>query len=226
MGDNTLTFHQVLYYPHSPSVSFINLHDDENTSVDAGQDFVSRYGGTLLQLQHSGKRHFAFMLNGRSFSFDPNRIFTPAGLRATLQKQGIYSEDAAYEVKKMANSLLMNYVDEKKLVIALHNNTERGLSILSYKKGGLEGKNAARVYVNSSMNPHDFMLTTDASFFHYLKRKKINVVLQHNKPADDGSLSVYAAKMKIPYINIEALHGHEEEQIKMLEVLKDIIFRY
>jgi hypothetical protein len=52
------------------------------------------------------------------------------------------------------------------------------------------------------------------------------VVLQHHRPQDDGSLSVYAAKKKIPYINIEALHGHLDEQIRMLETLKDIIFRY
>jgi len=226
IGNDTLIFHHVIYYPHSSSISFINLHDDENTSVEAGINFLSRYGGTLLQLQHSGKRHFRFMLNGQSFAFDPNRIFTNNGLKATLEKQGIYREDAAAEVQKIADSLLINYVDDKKLVIALHNNTERGLSILNYKKGGSEAENAAKVYVNSAMSPHDFMLTTHASFFHYLKRRKINVVLQHHKPQDDGSLSVYAAKKKIHYVNIEALHGHLDEQIKMLETLKDIIDRY
>jgi hypothetical protein len=226
IGSDTLTFHQVIYYPHSPSVSFVNLHDDENTSVEAGIDFLSRYGGSLLQLQHSGKRHFKFMLNGQPFAFDPNRIFTNKGIRETLEKQNIYREDAAAEVKKIADSLLINYVDNKKLVIALHNNTERGLSILSYRKGGFEFKNAARVYINGSMNPHDFILTTDAHIFHYLKRRKINVVLQRHNPGDDGSLSVYAAKKKIRYVNIEALHGHFDEQLQMLETLKGIIDQY
>ena len=226
IGDNALTFHRAIYYPHTEAVSFINLHDDENTSVEAGLDFLSRYGGTLLQLQHGGQRFFRFMLNGQSFAFDPNRIFTPAGVRATLQKQGLYREDAANEIKKVADSLLIQYVDDKKLVIALHNNSERGLSILSYKKGGFEAKNAARLYINRAMNPHDFILTTDVSFFNYIKRKKINVILQDQRPADDGSLSVYAAQKKIPYINIEALHGHLIEQIRMLDALKDIIFRY
>lgn len=216
----------MIYYPHSPSVSFINLHDDENTSVEAGINFLSRFGGSLLQLQHSGKRHFRFVLNGQSFGFDPNRIFTASGLKQTLEKQSIYREDAAIEVQKIADSLLINYVDDKKIVIALHNNTERGLSILSYKKGGFEAENAAKVYVSNAMNPHDFMLTTNASVFHYLKRKKINVVLQHHKPKDDGSLSVYAAKKKIHYINIEALQGHLDEQIRMLEAVKGIIDRY
>jgi len=226
VGDSVLTFHVTMYYPHSPSVSFINLHDDENTGVDAGLDFLSKYGGKLLQLQHSGKRHFTFTLTDQSFSFDPNRIFSEKGLRATLENQSMFREDAAIEVKRVADSLLINHVNDKKLVVALHNNSERGLSVISYLKGGPEAVNAARVYRNPAMNPHDFMLTTDKSLYHHLKHKKFNVVLQHHNPVDDGSLSVYAAKMKIPYINIEALQGHLEEQVKMLEAIKDIIYRY
>lgn len=226
IGNEILNLNSATYYPYSSAVSFINLHDDENTSVEAATDFLSKYGGVLLQLQHTGKRNFSFMLNGRSFSFDPNRIFTEKGIKATLEKQGLYQDSAAIEVNRLADSLLKKYVDNKKLVIALHNNTERGLSILIYKKEGFEARNAARVYINASMNPHDFMLTTERSFFHYLKQRKFNVVLQHHKPVDDGSLSVYAAKNKIPYINIEALRGHLDVQIKMLEALKDIIYRY
>lgn len=226
IANEILNFHSSIYYPYSSVVTFINLHDDENTSVEAATDFLSRYGGSLLQLKHTGKRNFSFMLNGQSFSFDPNRIFTDKGIKATLAKQGVYQDAAANEVRNLADSLLKKYVDNKKLVIALHNNTERGISILSYKRGGFEARNAARVYINDSMNPHDFMLTTERSFFQYIKQRKFNVILQHHKPADDGSLSVYAAKKKIPYINIEALRGHLEVQIKMLEALKDIIYRY
>ncbi len=76
------------------------------------------------------------------------------------------------------------------------------------------------------MNAHDFILTTEKAFFNYLKQKKLNVVLQHPRPYDDGSLSVYAGKKKIRYINVEALHGHLDEQVRMLEALKAIISRY
>ncbi len=226
IGDDTINLHLSIYYPYGNSVSFINLHDDENTSVEAGLDFLSKYGGKMVQLQHSGKRRFRFTLNQDTFSFDPNRIFTDKGIKETLEKENPYNEQAFFEVKKTADSILENYVDGKKLVIALHNNSERGLSILSYKKGGFEYKNAARVYINRFMNPHDFILTTVNDIFYHLKRNKINVVLQHHNPDDDGSLSVYAAKKKIPYINVEALQGHLDEQIKMMEVLKDIIYRY
>ncbi len=226
MGNDTLSFHTTIYYPYSKEVSFINLHDDENTSVETGMFFLSKYGGTLMQLQHTGKRRFVFMLDGQSFSFDPNRIFTKSGIKSTLEKQSVYSEDAFFQVKKIADTLVKNYVDNKKLVIALHNNTEKGLSVLSYNKGGYEARNSARIYINLSMNPHDFMLTTDRGLFNFLKRQKINVVLQHHRPADDGSLSVYAGKKKISYINVEALHGNYDEQVRMLEVLNEIINRY
>lgn len=226
IGTDTLTFLVSIYYPHSSQVSFVNLHDDENTSVEAGLIYISKYGGSLLQLQHSGKRRINFMFNNRASSFDPNRIFTPEGIRATLERDGEYEEGVASEVKKVADSILINYVNGKKLVIALHNNTENGLSILSYKKRGGEAVNAAKVYINKEMDPHDFILTTGNVIYHHLKRNKINAVLQHQEPEDDGSLSVYAGKNNIPYVNVEALHGHLDEQVKMLEVLKDIILQY
>ncbi len=226
VGADTLTMRLAVFYPRSQAVSFINLHDDENTSVEAGMDFLSRYGGSLLQLKHSGKRIFNFRLADQRFSFDPNRIFTDTGLRATLEKYSTFDESAAMEVQKIRDTILANYVNDKKLVIALHNNTKTGLSALSYRKGGSEAANASRVYINPLLNPHDFLFTTDASIFRKLKQSRLNVVLQHQRPKDDGSLSVYAAKKKITYINVEALHGNLDTQIKMLEALKDIIFRY
>jgi hypothetical protein len=33
---------------------------------------------------------------------------------------------------------------------------------------------------------------------------------------DDGSLSVYCGKLGIPYVNVEAQHGHLVRQLKML----------
>lgn len=226
IGNDTLTFHLSIYYPNSSQVSFINLHDDENTSVEAGLNYLSRYGGTLMQLQHGSKRRFRFMLNERLFSFDPNRIFTDDGIRSTLEKGGIFTPEAADEVKNIADSILINNVNGKKLVVALHNTKEQGLSILSYKKRGSEAANTAKLYINQKMNPHDFILTTENYIFHYLKKNRINVVLQVNTPVDDGSLSVYAARNKISYINIEALHVHLNEQVKMLEILKEIIVQY
>src|SRR5687768_13877565 len=142
IGNDTFNFHLTVYHPNTSTVSFINLHDDENTGAKACEYFIAKYGGSLLQLQHTGNRHFTFKLNGQSFSFDPNRIFTSKGLKATLTKLSVYREDAATEIRKFADIILKNYVDDKRLVITLHNNTENGLSILNYGKGQYGAKNA------------------------------------------------------------------------------------
>ena len=42
--------------------------------------------------------------------------------------------------------------------------------------------------------------------------------LKSTTPTDDGSLSVYCVANNIPYINIEAQHGHTEKQRAMLRV--------
>jgi len=77
------------------------------------------------------------------------------------------------------------------------------------------------------MDVDDFILTTDRSLFNRIKEKNINVVCEDiNAIRDDGSLSVYAARNKIPYVNIEAEHQHFDEQLQMLMVLEDIIKEY
>jgi hypothetical protein len=46
------------------------------------------------------------------------------------------------------------------------------------------------------------------------------VVLQHNTNAvDDGSLSIFYGRKNKSYVNVEAEHGHLEQQKKMLSVL-------
>jgi hypothetical protein len=77
------------------------------------------------------------------------------------------------------------------------------------------------------MDADDFVLTTDEKIFNHLKSKNINAVLQsHKVTTDDGSLSIYCSKKKIPYINIEAQHGHTAEQLRMLNALTSIINEY
>ena len=49
-------------------------------------------------------------------------------------------------------------------------------------------------------------------------------MLQNNhRVRDDGSLSVYAARHNIGYINVEARHGHAAEQREMLQTLLDYL---
>jgi hypothetical protein len=227
IGDQEIKVHSSCFIPCNDSIIFINLHDNENTSIEAAEEFLTDFGGTLIQLKHTGKRLIDFFHNNQSFSFDPNRMFSPIGRKTSLQKLGGYHIEAAQEAKNFADDLLQTFIDNKKLVVALHNNTEEGtLTITSFMKGQPEAKSATLVYQNPDMDPDDFILTTERNIYDSIKEKKINVVLQKKNAPDDGSLSIYAVKKNIPYINVEAQQDHVEEQLQMFEAIKDIIEQY
>ena len=209
------------------NISFINVHENESTSVEAAENFLINNGGTLTQLIHSGERYISFYIGKKKFYIDPNRIYTKKGIAATLKKLGHFNAEAAKKVDSFASQILQNFVDGKKLVVALHNNTDNNYSIESYKIGGDEAINAASVFINEQMDPDDFVVTTDSTLFNLIKEKNITVVLQNNKRVlDDGSLSVYAARKNIPYLNIEAQEDHQKEQLDILKALKDIILQF
>ncbi|MBK7099776.1 MAG: hypothetical protein IPH58_17615 [Sphingobacteriales bacterium] len=98
-------------------------------------------------------------------------------------------------------------------IVALHNNTDSSYSILSY----LNAKDAEDVYINENEDIDDFFFVTARSEFEYFKSLGRNVVLQSEEVKDDGSLSVYCQNNGIPYINIEAQHGHLQEQAEMIK---------
>lgn len=203
----------VANYVKGKGLSFINLHDDENTSVLAAVSVIDSLGGQLIQLKHSGERNVEFRLNGKNYEFDPNRMFTDAGAKASLEKFGRYSKDAHSKIRSFASFIVLNITSD--IIFTLHNNTDNNYSAASYLD---EYKNdAADVYLHPNKDPDDFYFVTERLFFDELKSRGYNVVLQNNRTmTDDGSLSVLAGRRDIPYINIETQHGHLAEQIDML----------
>jgi len=132
---------------------------------------------------------FQLRANGDTFTFDPNRIFTPAGIISTLQDYGPYTPDAGRAVSRFAALLLQVYkFDEKKvssllqynpthipnpfvtiqIVVALHNNSPN-YSAASYLPGGPFQKDASAVYINPATDPRNFFYVTETSSFNYLK---------------------------------------------------------
>lgn len=204
---------------------FCNLHDDENTSVEAGLVALRRSGGRLVELQHGGPRDLSFRLDGKTFAVDPNRIFTPEGARRSLAKLSRRTPEAEHAVDRFARDLLSLYAIERAdVVIALHNNTEGEYSALSYAKGGVYASDAAAVFIKDGSDPDDFFFVTETAVFDALRRRGYNVVLQDNrKVTDDGSLSVYCGRAGVRYINVEAQHGHLEPQVAMLRALQDVL---
>lgn len=223
IGDTNV--HALVFQHGTPSPLFINVHDDENTSVEAGKVVIEQTSGRLIELAHSGKRHLRFGLEGGSFAVDPNRIFSDAGIRATLERQGEYTEAAHQAVKLFAAQFLESFALEREpVIVALHNTVDGNYSIESYRAGAAHGTAAADLHVSTNRSRFDFFYVTDRRFFTYFKQRDFNVILQNNaNVTDDGSLSVYFGKKGIPYLNIETELGQLDRQIEMVRVAREMV---
>lgn len=215
-----------IYHNNSDSevkICAVNVHENENTSVTAVQSAAAFSQYKLLYLRQYGKRNIAYSFNGTdTFYFDPNRIFTLHGIKTSLETNSRYHDSAVQYAQKIADTILQ-WLQNARFIIALHNNSDRNYSIMSYKRKGIYAADAARYYINPLMDADDFIFTTDEKLYKWMKRKNINAVLQNNTGVtDDGSLSVFYKDRQVPYVNIEAEHGHLKQQIELI----DAVFLY
>ena len=199
--------------------TFLSLHENEQTAVEAVRQFIGRRGGRLIELKGQGQRLVSFELGRTRYSFDPNRIFTDIGLQKSLRMYGPYSRPAHEAVVQLRTALLKSIAGRSKFVVAVHNNTNGILSAESYKPGGEFQSEASRVAINPKLDPDDFFLVLNPALVERLRAAGFNVILQSAKPTDDGSLSVYCQQAGIPYVNVEAEQGHLSEEVRMLEAL-------
>ncbi len=200
--------------------AFVSLHDDENTSVEAFRSVQAKMPDiTLYEISQSGDRLLRFKLNKKDFSFDPNRIFTNTGIQKTLEKYNgrTFPPAVIQGVSRFSDSLLRTIrpAGFKGYIVAIHNNTNGNLSVSSYQ----QSSDAAAVFASNKADIDDFLLVTSKKDFDYFKAQNINVVLQSEKAEDDGSMSVYCQRNQIPYINIEAQHGHLQEQMQLMQAV-------
>ena len=152
----------------------------------------------------------------KKYIFDPNRIFTPIGIKKTLKKYGSYSPQAQASVQNFSKILLLHILPTS-LIIAVHNNHCAGYSIKYYMRGGIYEKDVKTMYLNPEMSLHSFVLVTNKQLFDFFKVKKINVILQDNlKAQNDGSLSYFAGKKNIAYVNVETERRHYKDQYHIL----------
>lgn len=194
--------------------TFIALHENESTSVEAAKAMMAYSGGTLIELKHTGARNLTFRLGGTQYEIDPNRMFTDRGIKVNLRP---YSTEAHAAVAALAQRIIRKL---SRRVVALHNNTDGGYSILQYQAGQKYANEAAMPpHVVEGQDPDNFFFVTPPNDFARLKKAGFNVVLQAGQPSDDGSLSVYCSRNGINYVNVEAQHGSRKEQIKMLHAL-------
>lgn len=223
IGDDQIQ--AVVHQKRSAFPTMINVHDDENTAVEAGRKNIENHGGRLIELVHSGERLITFSLNGQKYAFDPNRMFSDAGIAATLKKRSTYSEAAHAAIKSFAREYLQHFaLDKEPVIIALHNTADGIFSVESFTPKGKFGSDAAAAHISPRRSKFDFFYVTEKKFYDYLKDRDFNVVLQDNAHVtEDGSLSVYLARKGIPYINVEAEINHLANQIEMLEVVREML---
>jgi len=219
LGDSSITFIEENINA-SNKILFINVHENEMTSVEAIRAYDVNEQYHFVYLKHNGSRRIGFNHSDEIYTVDPNRIFTQVGIVSTLAHDSIFHNHRAEKLSKILAKEILKYVHASSWIISLHNNTPDNYSIMSYLPDSSEALNTKEVYINEKMDPDDFIYTTDLSLFSKLKYLQINVILQNNENCvDDGSLSIYCGKRNIPYANVEAEDGHLTEQTFLISSL-------
>ena len=190
---------------NNPQLAFLNLHENENTSVVAVRSFLLYNGGSLVKFSKGDTRLVNFNIDSTTYSIDPNRMFTPEGIESSLAQYSTYTPEAAVEVSKLADFLLNIYnFENQSTVLALHDNGGT-YGANSYLPGQTYENDAAAVNIVEGTNPSDFFYVVDPVYYESLKMAGYNIVLQNNETVtNDGSLSYYAGMKGKAYINFEA----------------------
>lgn len=211
---------KIMQYGDRTNLICINLHSNEDASVKGAMSVLEKYGGTLIKIENNHQRVIRFKLKGVSYAFDPNRIFSAAGIGQTLRENSRVNGSAAAEIEKFAGYILSMLTDTAACVVALHNNTEEAFSIKTYLEGGQRQSDAKAVFANENQDVDDIILTTDSLLYQHMADLGYNSIWQDNaKAKKDGSLSVYFGEAGRRYINIETQHGKVDQYAEMLEKL-------
>ncbi len=206
-----------------PQMMFLNLHENESTSIEALKIVADTIPIDYIYLKHGGERRVEFSNNDQQYSIDPNRIYTKVGTEATLNENDQLDEFGLVTSEFLAHRIFQK-LQKGKSVISVHNNTPDEYSIFSYLPDSSEAGNTRQLFINEAADPDDFIYTTNLLVYQAAKRDSINVILQSDDNLiDDGSLSVYCGIQGILYVNIETEHGHLKEQIRLIFWTRNIV---
>ncbi len=131
LGDRTIQI-KTFQFGDAKDIVYINLHDDEITSVNAAKRLLQIESGLLIKIENFKTRNIKFKMGGKSYTFDPNRMFSRIGIIQTLTMFGRVDEKALDEVDKFAKRILQLIPKNPACIIALHNNTNGKFSINSF----------------------------------------------------------------------------------------------
>jgi hypothetical protein len=221
IGDQLMTLERYEGGYERPYV-LVSLHSNEMAAIHTAMAFASTTGATFYRLQNRDKRHVEADLLDRKVRFDPGKVFTANGRKIMLKKNDCWDKDINDRVQEFAH-FLTGQVVTRKTVVAVHNNDDHR-KVHDYAPGGTLEKSAKELYINPSMDPDDFLLTTDEEIYGDIKARGFNVVLQNNaRVDDDGSLAVYCARAKRKFVKIETKSEHVAMQEEMLVALDRVL---
>lgn len=208
LGDTTVL---IVQERHGKGKSFIHVHQNETTALEAAREVIRRHGGSLITLKHPGGRNIKFTLNHHHYEFDPNRIFTQRGIYHTLNTYGHYSKSAHQMVQRLATRIV--HLLPKGKIIAVHNNDH--FSFYDYFPGQDLAEEARSLHYNHQLYYRNFFIVTQKQDFIRLAGHNFNSIWQAKSAQDDGSLSIRLNKRR--YVNVEAGYDQLANQIYMLK---------
>ncbi len=195
---------------------YIWIHGDEQTAKMALENHMDSSSGKAFLIQNQSRE---ITIYGRRI--DPNRIFSREGAKRNFHKYNPRWTNGEKEkvLDKIEQDLpaFLTAISppDNGLIVSLHNNL-RGYSIDD------EIPLSDAVSIKPGQSKHDFYICTNREDFKRLAASPFNVVLQQSLPnEDDGSLSWWAVKENIRYVNIEVRLGWLSIQNKMLATLEE-----
>jgi hypothetical protein len=236
LGDSEINVN--IYENTGAGVTFFAPHHNERTGLNLAKDYVNRNGGRLIEIESLDERgnpmrYVKFTLGGKSYTIDPNRIYTENGRSCNV------AAEVRESVKNFAERLLQIILDadgrslrpNERFIVAVHNNTDvsakasgaqttdltavafiRAQSTNNLFHGAFEAQAGGVFLSNTETDEDNFIFLSTPAHIGYFAEKGFNIVVQ--KPSaklqsrqcavDDGSLSVYAGQTAVPYICLEA----------------------
>jgi hypothetical protein len=233
-----------------PNWAFFAPHENENVANDYVIQKIQQHGGVFVILRQEGKRLIHIDVDPFRVKIDPNRIFTEQGRRKNIIKLNPKLRTNTYvfhramgRSKALAQLIIktLGGADPSRTWVAIHNNTQgyqgdnhQGIGDVSIKRYQHKLSEGAQflIAVNEDRGDEDDLFyVTQKQDFTAMQQAGWNAVLQNPKVVsdpkeDDGSLSVYAQKLGIRYINIEAERNtaevgedHLAEQTQMINLV-------
>jgi len=213
-----------IYKKPGTDIILLNLHDNENTAPQAGKIFLEKHGGRLIELRHGRGREVVVRLKGKLHRFDPNRMFSTAGLRKSLKYFRNNRDDVFAIAAGFRDSLIdIMAVRPGMLVISLHNNTPDKMSIKDFAPEEWYGQDIREIFINPERDPDNFFVVTKMHHFTALELRGYNVALKAHNPVDRGMVIDYIDHLGAVCVTIETEQDKLAVQEEMLEVLWRII---